>query len=191
MTEIEVDGSLVFRFSAAWATLRWDTPQRAAGRKKADLAATGPTAVLIEAKDDRIKDPASRLGRRNAVQSGDFIAEMALKFRHSAEDICAVEPTSSEASFCRSFHAVWEQGRRQCVLWWELPPEPPSGEGTRDDRWKAHLSALQNVLKGQLHDLRSRVRIANQRFHPEVVDGMDVADVAVGIAKRRGSQRRR
>jgi hypothetical protein len=158
-----------------------------------DVAATGPSALLVEVKDDRIKDVAAKGRRKKAVQKGAFLGAMSLKFRHSAEDILAIAVQPGRSPFYEVFAVRWQEQLRLLVLWWELPPEPPSGEGTRDDRWKAHLSSLQNKLKQDLHkhNLIARLRIANQRFCPHVVHGMDVADVAAGIAGRRESLRSR
>lgn len=56
MTEIVVDGSLLFRFEATWSAIDWDqAAERPSGHKTADIAAAGTWALLIEVKDDRIK----------------------------------------------------------------------------------------------------------------------------------------
>ena len=193
MTAIAVDRTLIFRFSEDWAARHWDAPteQRGSPRKKVDVVAAGPFALLVEAKDDRIKDAASLGRRKKAVRTGEFCEDIAIKFRHSTEDICAKAALPGSEPFYRAFVAEWDEGRRQLVLWWELPPSPPSGEGTLDERWKAHLSARQNTLKQRLRDLSPRVRIANQRFHPNVVTGMTVADIADGIGYRRETVRPR
>lgn len=53
MTALEVDRSLVFRFSDDWDAVNWETTmerqgQNAAHRKNVDVAATGPSALLVE-----------------------------------------------------------------------------------------------------------------------------------------------
>ena len=194
MTAIEVDRSLRFRFSAAWSVLHWESSserqtRKIAGRKNVDVAATGPAALLVEAKDDRIKDATSRVGRVKAIKTGQFPDHVAEKFRHSVEDLLEVAAQSAGSTFCRSFATMWNRERRQLLLWWELPPDPPQGRGAPDDRWKAYLSALQNQLKQRVRDLTPRVRIANQRFGANVIGGMTVEDVAGGIGERRKSIR--
>lgn len=194
MTAIEVDGSLHFRFSKDWSALHWESAderlaRQGKARKTVDIAAAGPWALLVEVKDDRVKDSTSQVNRAKTVKTGVFAADLAGKFRHSIEDILDVAMAPHSPTFYAKFVKKWAEERRLLLFWWELPPEPPSGSGTEIERWKAHLSALQNTLKQQLRDLTPRVCIANHRFGPDLVPGMDVEDVATGIGRRRKSIR--
>ena len=185
-----MDGSLRFRFTEDWQAIRWESAKERIAvqhgdRKTVDIIAAGLHALLLEAKDDRIKDARAKLKRAKAVKQGDFAHDLAAKFRDSVEGIESVSTARRSAPLYEAFRRHWDSNRRLAVLWWELPPDPPSGAGTRDDRWKAHLSALQNTLKSRLKDVTPRVRIANQRFDPGVVPGMDVSDIPQGIDHRR------
>jgi hypothetical protein len=135
VTEIEVDGSLLFRFSDAWLAVRWEgsAPQVALhrpGRKCVDVAAAGRVALLIEAKDDRNTSASAAAGRRRSVSSGTFLEEIARKANDSAQDLTISGGQRTALQVFTRFAQRWHKGHRCFLLWWELPPEPPSGPGT-------------------------------------------------------------
>lgn len=187
MTSLEIDGSLVFEFEDGWLAVKWDDSEarvaRAAhGRKAVDVAAVRRRALLVEVKDDRAKSLESQYDRNKSVARGKFLEEMALKMRHTIEDLLSEE----ESDFAAAFVPVWKAERRRLVLWWERGPVPPSGSGTLDARWKAHWAAMTNQLKQQVADLTPRVLVGGRPFLAAPDEGIHVGDVPAGIARRRG-----
>lgn len=116
------------------------------------------------------------------MAKGDFLDDMALKMRHTIEDLLSGE----QSGFAAAFVPAWQAERRRLVLWWERGTVPPSGSGTLDARWKAHWAAMTNQLKQRVADLTPRVIVGGRPFLAAPDEGIRVGDVAAGVARRRG-----
>ena len=173
MTVIDEAG-LRFQFDARWQdAVKWDdTPAyrngigRLPGTKAVDiLCRSSGGCWLIEVKDFR----GHRIENKGRLDNEELQQEVAQKVRDTLAGLLgAARIHAEDTRWASCVKALVAPGEVRVVLWLEEDFTPPPGSGTADQRWRTHLSVLQNRLKQQLRWLTTHVLVTSVREAPRL-----------------------
>ena len=162
------EGRLRFEFDAQWqAAVKWDDSLAyrkgiglLPGTRAVDIVCRSKgRCVLIEVKDFR----GHRIENKPRV-AGELQQEVASKVRDSLAGILGAARLNADGGYWRPYaKALVSNDDVYVVLWLEQDFAPPVGSGTQEQRWKAHLSTMLNVLKQRLHWLTPNVLVTSVR----------------------------